>query len=257
MDYWIWFANIKKLGAIRKYKLLRKFGSVDEIYNANKKDILDIEGFGEETWKNILQSKDEEKIHKQEKFMKCNDIKYINFYEEGYPKLLKEIYDPPVTIFYKGELSVLNKSCISIIGSRNASDYGIRNAYNISKDLVAKGYTVVSGLAKGIDSCAHRGAIDGKGKTIGVLGCGLDIVYPKENLDLYRAIVKNGIIISEYPLGTKPNPENFPMRNRIISGLSKKIIVVEAAEKSGTLRTVESALEQGREVFAVPRQYNF
>ncbi len=253
MDYWIWFANIEKLGAIRKYKLLRKFGSVEKIYNASKKDILDMEGFGEETWKNILESKDEEKIYRQEMFIKHNDIKYINFYEEGYPKLLKEIYDPPITIFYKGDLNILNGQCISVIGSRNASNYGIRNAYNISKELSVSGYNVVSGLAKGVDSYAHRGALDGKGKTIGVLGCGLDIVYPKENLELYKLISKNGIIISEYPLGTKPNPENFPMRNRIISGLSKKIIVVEAAEKSGTLITVETALEQGREVFAVPR----
>lgn len=253
MDYWIWFANIEKLGAIRKYKLLQHFGSVENFYNATKKEVLKLDGFGEETWKNILQSKNEENISKQAEFMKRNDIKYINFYEDEYPQLLKEIYDPPVTIFYKGDLNVLNTQCISVIGSRNASNYGIRNAYNISKELSAAGYTVVSGLARGIDSYAHRGAIDGCGKTIGVLGCGLDIVYPKENLNLYKEICENGIIISEYPLGTKPIPENFPMRNRIISGLSKKIIVVEAAEKSGTLITVETALEQGREVFAVPR----
>lgn len=253
MDYWIWFANIEKLGAIRKYKLLRHFGSIENFYNATKKEVLELDGFGEETWKNISQSKDKEKIFKQEEFMKHNNIKYINFYEEDYPRLLKEIYDPPVTIFYKGNLDVLNGQCISIIGSRNASNYGIRNAYNISKELSEGGYTVVSGVARGIDSYAHRGAIDGNGKTIGVLGCGLDIVYPKENLNLYREICKNGIIISEYPLRTKPIPENFPMRNRIISGLSKKIIVVEATEKSGTLITVEAALEQGRDVFAVPR----
>ena len=257
MDYWIWFANIEKLGAIRKYKILREFQTVENFYNANKREILSIDGFGEETWKNILKSKNSEVIYKQEEFMKRNNINYINFYEEGYPKLLKEIYDPPVTIFYKGDLKTLNQDCISVIGSRNASDYGIRNAYNISKAIVSKGYCVVSGLAKGIDSYAHKGAIDGGGKTIAVLGCGIDVIYPKENLNLYKGVCQNGVLISEYPVGEKPKADNFPMRNRIISGLSQKVIVVEAAEKSGTLITVETALEQGREILAVPRQYKF
>ena len=170
--------------------------------------------------------------------------------------MLKQIYDPPEIIYINGNEKILNTNCIAIIGSRNPTEYGIKVAKYLGYNLAKRGYTIVSGLARGIDSYAHIGALCAKGKTIGVIGNGLDIIYPKENKFLQENILKTkGAIISEYNFGIKPERTNFPARNRIISGLSKAVIVVEAKEKSGTLITVDFALEQGREVFVVPRKY--
>ncbi len=256
MDYWIWLASIEGLGSVRKLRALQKFRSPEKFYNATKKEILSIEGFNEKICEKIETSKDITKIDSIiEKNKKC-DIRYINFFDEEYPEKLKNIYSMPITLFYKGDINLLNKKSIAIIGSRNASNYGLRNAYNIAKDGITENYVVVSGLAKGIDTYAHKGALQNKGKTIGVLGCGLDIVYPKVNINLYKEMMEKGLIISEYVVGTKPCPENFPMRNRIISGLADKIIVVEAAINSGTSITVNHALEQGKDVYAVPGNIN-
>ncbi|MEE0865361.1 MAG: DNA-processing protein DprA [Clostridia bacterium] len=213
--------------------------------------------------------------------MDKNDIDIISINEEKYPKILKEIYDPPISLYVKGNTEILNNKAIAIVGCRDATEYGKKAAkyfsYNLSKD----GINIVSGLARGIDSYAHIGNICAQdeesekkqktdklkinmleynhqyGKTIAVVGNGLDIVYPKENIFLFDKIIETGgAIISEYPLGTKPDKMNFPARNRIVSGISKGIIVVEAKEKSGTLITVDFALEQGRDVYVVPGNIN-
>jgi len=185
--------------------------------------------------------------------MEKNHIDIISIQDEEYPKLLKEIYDPPICLYIKGNKEVLNNNSIAIIGCREASNYGLsvanRFAYNLSKQNI----NIISGLARGIDSEAHLGAVKANQKTIAVLGNGLDSIYPKENIKLVQNILNSGgAIISEYPLGTKPKKENFPARNRIISGMSKGVLVVEAKEKSGTLITVDFALEQGRDVFVIP-----
>lgn len=189
----------------------------------------------------------------------------ININDKQYPQILKEIYDPPSCLYYKGNIDILNQIAIGIIGCREASEYGIKAAKYFSYNLAKHGIHIISGLAKGIDSYAHLGSVYANkenilsinGKTIAVLGCGLDTIYPKENTLLANEIVKTGgLIISEYPLGTKPEKRNFPARNRIISGLSKGILVIEAKEKSGTLITVDFALEQGRDVFVVPGNIN-
>lgn len=256
MDYWVWLASIEGLGSVRKLRALQKFRNPENFYNAAKKEILSIEGFNEKICEKIETSKDIRNIDSIIEKNKKYDIRYINFFDEEYPEKLKSIYGMPITLFYKGDINLLNKKSIAIIGSRNASNYGLRNAYNIAKDGVSENYVVVSGLAKGIDTYAHEGALKNKGRTIGVLGCGLDIVYPKENINLYKEMMEKGLIISEYVVGTKPCPENFPMRNRIISGLADKIIVVEAAINSGTSITVNHALEQGKDVYAVPGNIN-
>lgn len=182
-----------------------------------------------------------------------NKIKTIKLEDSTYPEKLKEIYNPPKTIYLIGNEKLLNQKSIAIIGCRECSRYGAENAYKFGYELAKENICVISGFAKGIDTYSHKGAVSAKGKTIAVLGCGLDIIYPPENIELYKQILlQGGAIISEYPLGSKPEKYHFPERNRIISGLSSGVLVIEAKKKSGTMITVDFALEQGREVYAVP-----
>ena len=175
----------------------------------------------------------------------------LSIVQEEYPDLLKTTADAPVVLFYKGDIHCC-RQCISIVGSRKATVYGLRVAEHLSMELAAKGFCVVSGLARGIDAKAHWGALNARGKTCAVIGSGLDVVYPPENQKLFERIATEGVILSEYAPGVMPLPQHFPARNRIISGLSQGLVVVEAGKQSGTLITVDFALEQGRDVFAVP-----
>jgi DNA processing protein len=286
--YWIWFSLIKGLGCVRKNKLLQLYGTPEKIYKLNKSELLKIDGIGEETATNIINSKNERLLNYHIQYMKQNNIDIIHICEKSYPQLLKQIYDAPVSLYIRGNKEVLNGKSIGVVGCRNCTDYGKKAAkyfaYNLAKE---ESINIVSGLAKGVDSYAHWGSVGaniecestkncGKkhvscgridnycgnlkndcGKTIAVLGNGLDMIYPKENIKLANEIIRSGgAIISEYPCGTKPDKMNFPARNRIISGISDGIIVIEAKEKSGTLITVDFALEQGRDVFVVPGNIN-
>lgn len=279
--YWIWFSLIKGLGCARKQKLLKEYRTPEEIYKLNKSELLKIDGIGEETATNIIESKNEKILNYHIKYMKENNIDIIHICEKSYPQILKQIYDAPVSLYIRGNKEILNGKNVGIVGCRECTDYGKKVAkyfaYNLSKE---KSINIVSGLAKGVDSYAHWGSVganiecesikncgkkqvdceklkNGCGKTIAVLGNGLDMIYPKENIELANEIIRSGgAIISEYPCGTKPDKMNFPARNRIISGISHGIIVVEAKEKSGTLITVDFALEQGRDVFVVPGNIN-
>ena len=180
-------------------------------------------------------------------------IKIIKLGNINYPEKLKNIYGKPQYLYVLGNEKLLNEKSIAIIGCRNASNYGLRSAYQFGYELAKKEICIISGFARGVDTYAHKGAVAAKGKTIAVLGCGLDIIYPPENMELYKQILINGgAIITEYPLGSKPEKYHFPIRNRIISGLSDGVLVVEAKKKSGTLITVEYALEQGKDVYAIP-----
>ena len=293
--YWIWFSLIKGLGCVRKNNLLKIYGTPEEIYKLSKRELLKVDGIGEETVTNIIEAKNEKILNYHIKYMEENNIDIIHICEKSYPQILKQIYDAPVSLYIRGDKEILNGKNIGIVGCRECTDYGKKAAkyfaYNLSKE---KSVNIVSGLAKGVDSYAHWGSVGaniecesikncgkkqescgkindncgkinddcGKlkndcGKTIAILGNGLDMIYPKENIELANEIIRNGgAIISEYPCGTKPDKMNFPARNRIISGLSKGIIVIEAKEKSGTLITVDFALEQGRDVFVVPGNIN-
>ena len=279
--YWIWLSLIKGLGCVRKNKLLKMYGTPERIYELSKSDLLKIDGIGEETATNIIETKNEKILNYHIKYMKENNIDIIHICEKSYPQILKQIYDAPVSLYIRGNKKILNGENVGIVGCRDCTDYGKKAAkyfgYNLSKE---KSINIVSGLAKGVDSYAHWGSVGanievkgdkncgkkysgcGKqnidcGKTIAVLGNGLDMIYPKENIELANEIIRNGgAIISEYPCGTKPDKLNFPARNRIISGISQGIIVIEAKEKSGTLITVDFALEQGRDVFVVPGNIN-
>ena len=268
--YWVWLSLIKGLGIRRKIKLIERYKSPEIIYNLSKKELLNNKEIGEEIANNILDQHIRIKLDEEIKELKKNNMDVISIYDKEYPQSLKEIYDYPVSLYIKGNKSILNNSNIAIIGCRNATEYGIKSAKYFSYNLTKEGFNIVSGMARGIDSYAHLGSICGKidkkvesvekskdiGNTIAVVGNGLDIIYPKENIELAKYILNTGgAIISEYSLGTKPNKMNFPARNRIISGISSKIIVIEAKRKSGTLITVDFALEQGKEIFAVPRKY--
>ncbi len=185
--------------------------------------------------------------------LNTNKIKTIKLEDEFYPEKLRNIYAPPKMLYVLGNEKLLQQKSIAIVGCRDCTKYGIENAYKFGYELATSNICVISGLAKGIDAYAHLGAVRAKGKTIAVLGSGLDVIYPPENAELYKEIImNNGAIITEYPLGSKPEKYHFPERNRIISGLSDGVLVIEAKKKSGTMITVDFALEQGREVYAIP-----
>lgn len=252
MKYWIWLASVEGLGPVKKFALLNKFETAKRIYNATEKEILKVDGMSDKIVQNMQKAKDAKLLEKYEKYILKNDIKIINISDDNYPAKLKNIYAPPITIFAKGDISLLNSKSIAIVGSREPSKYGIYVAEKFSKELSKEGITIVSGLARGIDTFAHVGALSSFGKTIAVLGSGIDVVYPKENAKYYREISERGLIISEYIVGTAPESKNFPQRNRIISGLSDGVLVVEARKNSGTMITTDFALEQGKELYVIP-----
>lgn len=252
MKYWIWLASVEGLGPVKKFALLNKFETAKRIYNATEKEILKVDGMSDKIVQNMQKAKDAKLLEKYEKYILKNDIKIINILDDNYPAKLKNIYAPPITIFAKGDISLLNSKSIAIVGSREPSKYGIYVAEKFSKELSKEGITIVSGLARGIDTFAHVGALSSFGKTIAVLGSGIDVVYPKENAKYYREISEKGLIISEYIVGTAPESKNFPQRNRIISGLSDGVLVVEARKNSGTMITTDFALEQGKELYVIP-----
>ena len=255
--YWIWLSLINGLGSIKKQKLLEKYKTPENIYKLDKKELLKVSGIGEKLADSILDKSLLEKAERNIEYMIKNKIDIISIYDKEYPQILKEIYSPPISLYIKGNKNILNSYKIAIIGSREPSEYGKKAAKYFSYNLAKNNITIVSGLARGIDSISHLGAIASNGKTIAVVGNGLDIVYPRENDILAQEIInREGCIISEYPIGTKPERMNFPARNRIVSGISNSVLVVEAKKKSGTLITVDFALEQGREVFAVPGNIN-
>lgn len=255
--YWIWFSLIPKLGSKRKQKLLEKYKTPEKIYKLTKKELTNIKGIGDEAASNVINSRNEKIIEYHIKYMKNNNIDIINIYEKYYPECLKTIYDLPISLYIKGNKNILNNTNIAIVGCRDCTDYGKNAAKYFAYNLAKQDINIVSGLAKGIDSYSHIGCLGSKGKTIAVVGNGLDTIYPKENVELAKRIInEGGAIISEYPCGTKPDKMNFPARNRIISGISSGIVVIEAKGKSGTLITVDFALEQGRDVFVVPGNIN-
>ena len=205
----------------------------------------------------MLDKEKRKNLNNHLEYIKNNKIEIITIKDKEYPQILKQIYDPPIAIYLIGNKNILNDTNIAIIGCRECSEYGKNMARQLAYNIANNKINIVSGLAKGIDAESHIGAIKANAKTIAVLGNGIDTIYPKENITIAKEIIeKGGAIITEYPLGTKPQRKNFPERNRIVSGISKGVIVVEAKEKSGTLITVDFALEQGRDVFVVPGNLN-
>lgn len=257
MKYWIWLSRIEGVGPIRIKQLLEIYKTPQRIWRLQKEELMNINEIGEKMANQILEVKYRQNLEQYIAYMKQYNIGMITRMDSDYPEILKQIYDAPMILYYKGNRKLLNHSKkMAMIGCRDCSEYGKEVSMKLAYELAKKEMCIVSGMAKGIDSYSHIGCIKAGGKTIAVLGNGLDQIYPKENILLQEQILKTGgLILSEYVMGTKPNRLNFPARNRIISGLSKGIIVVEAKEKSGTLNTVDFALEQGKDVFVVPRKY--
>lgn len=253
--YWIALSCLTPLGARRIRRLVEAFGSAENAYTAGRDDLIaaGLPLRAAETVCRERQAIDPDEAAR--KVQSCG-ISVLTLYDAGYPDLLRQIYDPPAVLFFRGDIGVLAAPCVAVVGSRQASVYGRTVAEKLAGGLAAAGVVVVSGMARGIDTCAHTGALKADGKTAAVLGCGLDICYPPENRRLREEIAQKGVIISEFPPGTQPKPAHFPLRNRIISGLSLATVVVEAGEKSGALITADCALEQGRDVFAVPGSVN-
>jgi len=240
------------VGSTRLRALVAHYRTTENIFKASIKELSSVDGIDYKTAKNILGYTNFKFGEYQVKKAEADGIKIVSFWDEKYPENLKRIYDPPVCLYIKGELKKQDRFAISIVGSRLPTSYGKIVVEKFSKDLVKKGITIVSGLARGIDTLSHWAALQGEGRTYAVLGSGLDKIYPPENKKLAENIYKHGALISEFCLGTAPDAKNFPRRNRIIAGLSLGTIVVEAGIKSGALLTANYALEQNREIFAVP-----
>ena len=250
--YWLALALTPGLGPTRIKKLIENFGTGERVFNASLTE-LEATGILAVSAQSIATGKSMELAQEE-----CGKVveagaRIISLSDPEYPPRLKEIYDPPVILFVKGSVEVLAQPGIAMVGTRHPTPYGSGMAERLSTDLAARGLVIISGLARGIDTASHRGAVAAKGKTVAVLGTGIDVMYPKENTRLTEQIVAmGGALISEFPVGTFPAPQNFPIRNRIISGISAGVLVVEAAEYSGTRITSRLALEQNRDVYAVP-----
>ena len=244
--------TIEEFGFKKLENLLKVFADTSRILNAKKSELLAIGGINETLAEKIV-NLDKEKLSKELRLMEREGVSAISIFDDEYPDNLKNIYSPPIILYVKGEIKPEDADAVAIVGTRRPSYYGVSICEKLASQLASKGITVISGLARGIDTIAHKGAIK-EGRTIAVLGSGLNYMYPPENKKLAREICQRGAVISEFPMNMFPNKINFPRRNRVISGLSLGAVVVEAAEKSGSLITANFALEQNREIFAVPGQ---
>jgi DNA processing protein len=251
LKFCIGFSFIPGIGRVRLAQLETHFGTLEAAWNAPapelKKARLD-----DTVIRSVMEWRPKLSLDEELEKMQRNHVQALTWHDDKYPARLKEIYDYPPILYVKGEILPEDDWCLAVVGTRMATAYGRQVTEEISADLARNKITVVSGLARGIDTIAHHAALDAGGRTIAVIACGLDIIYPAENTNLAKQIIEHGAVVSEYPLGTKPKPEYFPRRNRILSGLSLGVLVTEAGESSGALITADQALEQNRDVLAIP-----
>jgi DNA processing protein len=253
MEYYYWFAlkSVPLVGNVTFLRLISHFGSPQAALAATARELSQVKGVSAGAVAALLSHDYQPFAQAECDRVAASGARVVDILSENYPKLLLEIPDPPPYLYLAGELKG-SEPAVAIVGSRRATQYGLCTATRLARDLAGCGVTVVSGMARGIDTAAHWGAVKAGGRSIAVLGCGIDVVYPPENGALCQAVAASGALISEFPMGCAPLAENFPRRNRIISALSRGVVVVEAGEHSGSLITARYALEQGREVFAVP-----
>jgi len=240
------------MGPTRGRKLIEHFGGLEAVFRAS---LTELEGAGIQavSAQSIATGKSAELAREEIAKAAAEGVTILSMDDPSYPPRLKEIYDPPLVLYIRGNVEVLTKPGLAMVGTRHPTPYGSGMAERLACDLAAQGLVILSGMARGVDTASHRGAITAKGKTVAVFGTGVDVIYPKENTRLSEQILAlGGALISEFPIGTFPAPQNFPIRNRILSGMSIGVLVVEAAEYSGTRITARCALEQNRDVFAVP-----
>jgi DNA processing protein len=257
LSSWLAFSELSGpgIGYRKVASLLEFFGNLKDAWNGSVSQLKDSHALSQQNIEKFVQARlliDREALLKK---VKAAKVRALDFYHPLYPPLLREIHDPPIVLFMKGRLDPADfNMCVGVVGTRRPTAYGQRHAKEIAKGLAASGVTVVSGMALGIDSFAHYGAIEGKGRTVAVLACGVDVCYPSSNKPLYTKLIEgeNGAVVSEFAPGTKPEDWKFPARNRIISGFGRALAVIEAGEISGSLITARLAFEQSREVFALP-----
>ena len=249
---WLALKMIPNLGNITYKHLVERFGDPATVFKAKLNNLLEVEGLRLDIAKRILGRAWDGNPQEELMTIEKSGIRLITLSDSSYPKDLREIHDPPPILYLRGNDIPSDRTIVAVVGSRNPSHYGLKVTEEICQALAQRNMSVVSGMAKGIDSAAHRGCLRGRGFTIAVLGSGMDIIYPESNTNLFNHIAEEGSILTEFPLGTPPEAWNFPTRNRIISGLSKGVVVVEASKRSGSLITASLALDQGREVLAVP-----
>src|SRR5215831_3069155 len=253
-DYlgWVALALTPGLGARMAGKLLREIGSPQAVFNASL-TTLEAQRLPAAVAQAIHSRQPLSDAAREVAAVEAVGCRLLTWDEPEYPPRLREIYDPPPLLYVKGNAELLSRHIVAIVGARRPTPYGNQMAERLSKDLAQRGMVIASGLARGIDACAHKGALAlANGATIGVLGCGIDVIYPKENKKIFAEIEERGVVVSEFPMGTFPAPQNFPIRNRLIAGMSLGVVVVEGAQYSGSLITARLAMEFGREVFAVP-----
>jgi DNA processing protein len=249
---WVALSRVPGLGCVSFKKLAGRFEDPTEALRAPAAALAEIQGLDQNVIDGLRNFSAWDEAQKEIIRAEKASVKIVPFTDSIYPARLRMIPDPPPLLYLKGEIRTEDEKAVAVIGSRSTSDYGRRVARDLCRGLASLGFTVVSGMARGIDGTAHETSLNAGGRTIAVLGSGVDRVYPAEHDKLYQRIIENGAVISEFPIGTRPLAFNFPARNRLISGLSLGVVVVEATEKSGSLITAALALEQGREVFAVP-----
>jgi DNA processing protein len=249
---WVALSRVKGLGCVGFKKLAAHFADPTAALSARPAELKNVSGLDKDAIEGLLGFSEWVEAEAEIRRAREAGVRIVPFIDPQYPARLRTIADPPPLLYIKGEFTAADEKAVAIVGSRSASDYGRKVARNICRGLASLGFTVVSGMARGIDGTAHESALDGGGRTIAVLGSGVDRIYPPEHEGLFERIARQGAVISELPLGARPVAFNFPARNRLISGLSLGVVVVEATEKSGSLITAAHALEQNREIFAVP-----
>ena len=250
--YWLALNLIPGIGSILMKRLLERFKTPEAVFQARSDELSEIEGLGRRVIEEIRKGPLEKAVERELYLLRKVGGRVMTLKDSEYPQRLRDIYDPPTVLYIRGELKKEDELAVSMVGSRKTTPYGRWFTEKVSQELARQGVTIVSGMARGIDALAHWGAISGGGRTLGVLGCGVDVIYPSENRNLLSKIIDHGAILSEFPMGSPPEGGHFPRRNRIISGLSIGVVVVQANERSGSLITAGYALEQGRDVYAVP-----
>ena len=249
--------SIEGIGPQKIFSLLTKFQSIEQIFNSRFNSLVEVDGISKTLAAKIINAGDSinsasDQLENELGSLEKIDARLISYFDEEYPTLLKNIYFPPLFLYVKGNFNSSDSSSIAIVGTREPTSYGKSTADIFASELAKKGITTISGLARGIDTIVHSSTLKANGRTIAIIGSGLDVIYPSENKKLFDEITENGVVISEYPLGTKPDAQNFPRRNRIISGISIGTLVVETKINGGAISTANYALDQGREVFAIP-----
>lgn len=249
---WLALVLTPAMGTTRTWRVMNKLGEPERLFEAS---LTELEGLGmpAHSAQFVFEGKARAAAEDEWSRVVANGGSILTPYEEAYPERLREIYDPPAVLWIRGDVSLLSRPGIAVVGTRHPSPYGAGMAEALSRDLAVRRLTILSGMARGVDTAAHKGALQARGKTVAVWGTGIDVIYPKENKRLAEQIVESGgAIVSEYPMGTFPAPQNFPIRNRILSGMSIGVLVIEAGEHSGTRITARLAMEQNRDVYAVP-----